>query len=167
MKRILLASLLVGFFGSACAQLAPEQTGGTLKPASRVEQMAHHRAIPADDIWWTVRGEQMAWMHRHIQEMFPTVPVYRAGQVRPLKRRPLASIAEYPVTLDGKTLPFSEFLQTDYATALGVVILHKGDIVFEQYPRMRAYEKPIYWSATKVFAGAMIRLLEEKGRIDV
>jgi CubicO group peptidase (beta-lactamase class C family) len=50
---------------------------------------------------------------------------------------------------------------------MGVVILHKGKIVFESYPRMQEYEKPTYWSTTKVLAGAVVRLLEERGQIDI
>jgi CubicO group peptidase (beta-lactamase class C family) len=69
-------------------------------------------------------------------------------------------------TPDGP-VPFRWFIRGDHSTAMGVVILHKGKIVFEDYPRMQEYEKPIYWSTAKMFTGAIIRLLEERGEIDV
>ena len=50
---------------------------------------------------------------------------------------------------------------------MGVLILHKGDIVFEAYPRMKPHEKPIYWSVAKSFVGVLVRMLEEAGQIDV
>ncbi len=127
----------------------------------------HHAAVPTDDIWWTVTGEEMAWMHRHIQQLFPTVPVYRNGPVRELdyERRP--DVATFPIETPDGPMPFTSFLDSDHSTALGVVILHEGRVVFEQYPRMREYEKPIYWSTSKVFAGTLVRLLEERGDVDV
>ncbi|MEM7284680.1 MAG: serine hydrolase domain-containing protein, partial [Pseudomonadota bacterium] len=130
------------------------------------ETREHHRKIPKDDIWWTVRGPEMGWLHRNLQQIFPTAPVYRRGSVSELTYEPMADIADYPVDVDGEILPFAKFLASDRSTALGVVIVHKGRIVFEQYPRMRPFEKPIYWSSTKVFAGAVIRLLEEQGKLD-
>jgi len=50
---------------------------------------------------------------------------------------------------------------------MGIVILHKGRIVFEQYPRMQSYEKPIYWSVTKVFVSTLVAILEDRGLVDV
>jgi CubicO group peptidase (beta-lactamase class C family) len=50
---------------------------------------------------------------------------------------------------------------------MGIVILHKGKIVFEEYPRMEPYEKPIYWSVTKVFVSTVLAILEDRGLVDV
>ena len=129
--------------------------------------MEHHRRVPTDDIWWTVTGDEMAWMHRHASELFPTVEVYRGGPVRELEYEPLDELAQASVVTPGGPMPFSTFIRSDHSTAMGVVVLHKGKIVFEDYPRMQEYEKPIYWSTAKMFTGAVIRLLEERGQVDV
>ena len=42
-----------------------------------------------------------------------------------------------------------------------------GKVVFEKYPRMEAYEMPVYWSVSKAFVGTVIRIMEERGEIDV
>ena len=34
---------------------------------------------------------------------------------------------------------------------MGLVVLRKGDIVFESYPCMRDHEMPVHWSVAKVF----------------
>ena len=39
--------------------------------------------------------------------------------------------------------------------------------MFERYPRMRAYEKPVYWSVAKVLPATLIGILEDRGEIDV
>ena len=145
----------------------PERGNTYLPDESQRSVMEHHRKVPKDDIWWTVTGDEMAWMHRHASELFPTVEVYRNGAVRELDSAPMSEIGNVEIdTPDGPT-PFRWFIHGDHSTAMGVVILHKGKIVFEDYPRMQEYEKPIYWSTAKMFAGAIIRLLEERGEVDV
>ena len=51
---------------------------------------------------------------------------------------------------------FEAFIESDFSTALGVVIAHRGEIVFERYPRMRDYEMPVYWSVAKAFVGILV-----------
>lgn len=55
-------------------------------------------------------------------------------------------VADAAVETPDRPMPFSDFIHSDHSTAMGVVILHKGKIVSESYPRMQEYEKPIYWS---------------------
>jgi len=131
------------------------------------EVQAQMRRLPTDDIWWTVNGEDMAWNFRNLHRIFPTVNVYRDGPVRELKSRPMKAIGDYVVDTPEGPMSFDEFISSDQSTTMGVVILHKGDIVYERYPRMQEYEKPVYWSTSKVFPATIIRLLEERGEIDV
>lgn len=145
-----------------------EGRGNTYLPdESQASVMQHHRRIPDDDIWWTVTGPEMGWMHRHVEQIFPTVAVYRNGPVRELDYELNDDIGKVQIDTPDGPLPFENFIESDHSTAMGVVILHKGKIVFESYPRMQEYEHPTYWSTAKVFAGAIVRLLEERGEIDV
>jgi CubicO group peptidase (beta-lactamase class C family) len=50
---------------------------------------------------------------------------------------------------------------------MGMVILHQGKIVFEAYPRMEPYERPIYWSVTKVLVSAVVSILEDRAMVDI
>ena len=134
---------------------------------SQAAVMEHHRRIPADEHWWDVRGEEMNWMHRHLQQMFPTIPVYRGGQVSKLESAPMSEIGAVEIDTPSGPLPFAQFIESEHATTMGVVILHKGKIVFESYPRMQEYEKPMYWSVSKILPGAIVRILEERGQIDI
>jgi CubicO group peptidase (beta-lactamase class C family) len=109
----------------------------------------------------------MAWNFRNLQQIFPTVNVYRNGPVRPLGKRPMPEIAAFMVDTPAGPMTFESFIDSEQSTAMGVVILHRGEIVFERYPRMREYEKPVYWSVAKVFVSTVVRILEERGEIDV
>ena len=142
--------------------------GNTYVPdESQASVMEHHRKIPTDDHWWNVRGPEQGWLHRHVDQMFPSTTVYRNGPVSELEYDLVDEIGDVMIDTPEGPVPFSWFIHGDQSTAMGVVILHKGKIAFESYPRMQEYEKPTYWSTTKVMAGAVVRLLEERGLIDV
>ncbi len=136
--------------------------------ASTVEEVRRQiEKLPADTSWWNVNGQDMAWNNKNLNRIFPTVNVYRAGPVRELGYRPLPEIAEFPVDIPGGQIAFREFLHSDDSTNMGLVILHKGDIVFEDYPRMEPYERPIFWSVTKVTVSSVVSILEARGSVDI
>jgi len=170
--RVVRRALIIGVLiiaGAGCSRSEPPVSERQeFEPAySAREALEHHRKVPSDTNWWAVTGEEMGWMHKNIQQLFPTVPVYRDGPVRVLEYAPMAEIADYMVETPQGDMRFEDLLFDDQSTALGVVILHKGKIVFESYPRMKEYEKVAYWSTSKVFAGTLVRLLEERGQVDV
>jgi len=168
--RLILVSGLLSFI-AACSpteQATEEQVAAEFEPAYTMQEvLEHHRKIPKDDHWWNVMGEEMGWLHKNIQQVFPSVPVYRAGQVRPLEYDLVPAIADHLVQTPKGEMRFADFLYDEQSTAMGLVILHKGKIVFESYPRMKDYEKMVYWSVSKILAGTIIGLLEERGQVDI
>jgi CubicO group peptidase (beta-lactamase class C family) len=155
----LIAAAAPGF--TLCAQ-AP------FVPDSSVDEVRRNiAALPDADIWVTVTGERMGWIHRNVHRIFPTVNVYREGPVRELAYRPMPELAEFEVDTPQGRMGFAEFLDSDQSTTMGMVILHKGRIVFERYPRQQHYEKPIYWSVTKVLVSSLVGILEDRGQIDI
>jgi CubicO group peptidase (beta-lactamase class C family) len=143
--------------------------GAPFEPSSTVEEtLRQHRRVPAPDkeVWWKATGEDMAWNNRHLGQLFPSVPVYRAGPVRDLQYALRQDVADFPVDTPRGKMPFAKFLDSDLSRSMGVVILHRGRIVFEHYARMKDYEKPIWWSVTKVFTSSLIATLEDRGLVD-
>jgi CubicO group peptidase (beta-lactamase class C family) len=129
-------------------------------------QLQHDR-FPQDNIWWTAYGQDQEWNFRNVHQFFPTVNVYRGGQVSELSYNPNPAIANHPVDTPAGPMTFDDFLQSDLSTAMGVVVLHKGQIAYERYPRMQGYEMPVHWSVAKQFVGSIVRILEERGEVDV
>ena len=87
-KYLVCAALAIGVAASA-DEFEPAYTAD--------EVIEHQRKVPTDVHWWAVTGPEMGWMHKNTQQMFPSVPVYRAGQVRELENRPMAEIADFIV----------------------------------------------------------------------
>lgn len=177
-KILSIAALLIAVGLPACsndsvssavaASSEPVEMAAEFISASTVTRNQRQmRKLPTDDIWWTVNGEDMAWNFRNLHQIFPTVNVYRNGPVRSLVRRPMTEIADYMIDTPEGRMTFESFIESDQSTAMGVVVLHHGDIVYERYPRMQDYEKPVYWSVAKIFTSTVIRILEERGEVDV
>jgi len=138
------------------------------RSASTVDEVRRRIAAqPVEASWWSVNGEAMAWNNKNLNRLFPTVNVHRAGPVSELERRVMPEIALYPVEVPDGTMAFVDFLRSDLSTCMGMVILHEGKIVFEDYPRMEPHERPIYWSVTKVLVSTVVGILEDRGLVDI
>ena len=147
---------------------SPTSSANGFEPSSSTAQTREqHKRLPSDDIWWTVNGTDMLWNFKNLHQIFPTAQVYRNGPVSKLSKNLNPVIEKFPVETPKGKLPFSEFIYSEHSTAMGVIILHKGEIAFESYPRMQHYEKPIYWSVAKAIVGTLVRILEERELVDV
>jgi hypothetical protein len=131
------------------------------------ETLSQIKRLPKDDIWWTANGKDMLWNFKNLNKIFPTLTVYRKGSVKQLENNFNRDIDVFPVRTNFGSVGFKEFLDSDQSTAMGVLIVHKGKVVFEHNPRMRTHEKPVHWSVTKVFVSSLIAILEAEKRIDI
>jgi CubicO group peptidase (beta-lactamase class C family) len=166
MNHRLSVVILLGFLAVASTAAASEPE--TFESASTVEEVRRQiTKVPTDTSWWNVNGADMAWNNKNLNRIYPTVNIYRAGPVRELERRPMPAIADYEVDTPDGPVSFAKFLRSDASTCMGMVILHKGAVVFEDYPRMQPYERPIYWSVTKVLVSAVVSILEDRDLVEI
>ena len=164
-NRIISSALTVALVGLVTVEAAER---GEFKSASTVDEVRSQiEKVPKDTSWWTVNGADMAWNNKNLNRIFPTVNVYRAGPVRELDHQPMPEIADTRVDTPDGPMRFADFLRSDASTCMGMVILHRGKIVFEDYPRMEPYERPIYWSVTKVLVSAVVSILEDRGQVEI
>ena len=123
--------------------------------------------LPTDDIWWNIYGKDQLWNFKNANRFLPTVHVHRRGDVSNLKSRINKEIANMVVDTPIGKKTFKTFLDNPVSTTMSLVILYRGDIVFEYYPHQEDYEKPIYWSVTKIIVSTLIGILEEEGLVDI
>ncbi len=144
---------------------------GVHKPfqsASSIDEVrAQIEKLPTEDIWWNVYGEDQMWNFKNLHRFYPAVNVYREGQVKILGTRVMAEIPNHQVETPAGKIGFKAFIDSDQSTTMGIVIVQGGEIVFEHYPRQEPYEKPIYWSVTKVLVSALVGILEDRGLVEV
>lgn len=106
------------------------------------------------------------WTANNIQELMPTSAVWRgAGDVSRLESSFVSLEGLAFKSLDGRQLSFQKALDETYTD--GLLVLHKGRIVFEQYfgycgPQVRH----MLQSATKSLVGAITEDLIQEGILD-
>jgi CubicO group peptidase (beta-lactamase class C family) len=110
------------------------------------------------------------WSFSHWRELFPTSNISRGdGPVAPLPRAKsppdLESVTFTPGTEGAQPMTFAQALAALYTD--GVVVLHKGRIVYEKYFGALDAERPhMCFSVTKSFFGTLAEMLIAEGRLD-
>ena len=109
---------------------------------------------------------QLRWAWSNIRQLAPTVGVWRGpgpASVLPRAERDLASLKL--TTMDGRPITFNQALEETYAD--GIVVLHRGHIVFERYfGALEPHKQHIAMSVTKSFTGVLAGFLVAEGKLD-
>ncbi len=115
-------------------------------------------------------GDVSAYFNMRASEFMPTAILPAHQPVMPLGVRPMPEIGRVKAKmmkvseLRGR-LALDDFLATaDSAQAF--LVVHKGDIVYEKYPRMRPEDHHLWMSCAKPMASLVIDQLISEGRID-
>jgi len=111
---------------------------------------------------------KLRWAYSNIRRLVPTTNVRRGdGPVRVLPRADRDDIDAVTFTPIGAGAPMSwaESLAANYTD--GIVVLHRGRIVYERYFGALDARRPhIAWSVTKSFFGAIAAALIAEGELD-
>ncbi|WP_296575703.1 serine hydrolase [Phreatobacter sp.] len=109
---------------------------------------------------------QSRWSWSHVRQIVPTVNVWRgAGPASPLPRAETDLGPVAVTTMDGRAISFAAALAETYAD--GVVVLHRGKLVYERYfGALKPHQPHIGMSVTKSFTGTLAGILVAEGLID-
>jgi len=123
------------------------------------------RAVNAQN--WDDGGELTHFTYLHVSQVFLTEDIYRKGAVSILEEAPNPRVGAYTVeTKDGRKVTLAEFVSGDNGID-GFIVLHRGRVVYEAYPRMHPEDKHLLMSVTKAFVGTAVGILEDRGKIDI
>ena len=108
-----------------------------------------------------------AYAYLNLGEVLPVTKVTRSGKVSELAVGIDNNIAS--VSADGplgeKTL--KEVMQDTRSRMQGIIVMHHGKVVFEQYPGMPENNNHVWYSSSKVLTGLLIHMLEQDGLLCV
>ncbi len=110
------------------------------------------------------------WSFSHMRELLPTTNVWRGARApSPLPVAKHAVDARQvrftPLEGAGDEMDFTQMLTRTYTD--GVLVLHKGQVVYEQYFGALTPERPhLVWSVTKSFVGTLAAMMAADGSID-
>ena len=107
-----------------------------------------------------------AWFHNFPSRALPTAVIPHRRPVMPLHSKIIPEIGKVTATTELGKMDLNAFLNHPESYAQGFIVVHKGEIVFEQYPGMRDADSHLTASTAKVLVGLLVERLIEEGRID-
>lgn len=113
---------------------------------------------------WDAGGDRTRWVYLHATEVFPAAMVRRGTVERTLPVHLRREIGDFVVDPEHNRA-LAAWLPSSALD--GFIIVHKGEIVFEQYPHMQPDDLHLMFSVTKAFVGTELGILEHRGRIDL
>jgi CubicO group peptidase (beta-lactamase class C family) len=149
-------AVLVLLCASAKAQ-SPGPPGYGADEAGRLR-----RAITLEN--WDDGGELSRYAYQHVSEIFPVALIGRGGPIAPLPAEPNPAIGRYVVDREGGREVTLDQAMTE-GPFDGFIVVHRGRIVYERYPRMRPADRHLLFSVTKAFVGMAVALLEDRGQV--
>lgn len=108
-----------------------------------------------------------AYVSSRLTEFLPTATVSRSGQVAELEYQIMPEIGEVRFTSDLGELSLNEVLQDPRSRMRAIMVLHKGKVVFEQYPGLRPYDSHFWASAAKTVVSLLAAQLASDGQLDL
>lgn len=112
-------------------------------------------------------GDVSAYFNVRVSEFMNTAVLPSRQPVMPLGHRPMPKIGSIKAETmhDGK-MTLDQFLARSDFYAQAYLVVHKGDIVYEKYPRIRPEDAHLWMSCAKPMASLIIDLLISEGKID-
>jgi CubicO group peptidase (beta-lactamase class C family) len=115
---------------------------------------------------WDVKSDEtMRFLHLNGPQYFNHAWVHRAGPISALETNIQKQIGNVKANTPIGEITLDQWIAD--GTVDGYLVIHRGQIVYEQYPRMRPFDKHHWWSVRKGLVGTVIAMLEDEGRIDV
>ena len=108
--------------------------------------------------------EVTRYAYLHAGEFFRHANITRAGAISTLPENLSESLGATRAETHAGEMSLDEWTAGHLD---GVIVVHKGEIIYERYPRMRPSDKHVWWSITKSVAGTLVGILEQQGRVDV
>ncbi|WP_346861200.1 serine hydrolase [uncultured Draconibacterium sp.] len=115
-----------------------------------------------------VNGNLGTYSFINTPEFYQTATVNRgAGQVAMLEKELDATLLNTQTDTDLGEMTLGDLITNEDARMQGVLVIHNGKIVLEEYPGMRELDKHSWFSASKQLVGLTTHILAEEGVIDL
>jgi len=113
-------------------------------------------------------GDHALYYTSHLNEFLPTAVAPPKGEVRWLERKLVNSVPDTTFVLgDGSTsISLDDYVNNGKQRVQAVMVLHKGKVVYEDYPGLQPSQPHFWASVSKTTVGLLATMLETDGVID-
>ncbi len=150
--------LFAGVFLATTSFAEDEYSGYSLEEANNFRQQ-----WSIDN--WDDGGPLTRYVFLNMSEFWKHSVIDRGGPTLLLPKGFRSEVADFVITTNYREMTLAEYVKDPRVD--GVLVLHKGQIVFEAYPRMIETDKHLQMSVSKTFVATLIAIMEDKGQIDV
>ena len=130
------------------------------------EQAEHYRtSYSAPDIF--IGNDTTVFAYLNLSEVVPSALIRRGGPISEMQIRKMPEISEVVATTDLGTMKLKEAIADPRSRLQAIAVVHKGKIVYEEYPGMPRDSQHLWSSTAKTITGLLIHQLVEEGKIDL
>lgn len=114
--------------------------------------------VTADDVG--------SYASTHLSEFNRSAVVHRNGDVSKLKSNRNPDVGNVVATSILGTMTLEEVMRDSRSRMKAIAVIHKGELVYEEYLGLRDWDNHLWASATKIFIGTLMHMVEEDGLVD-
>ncbi|MBC8755014.1 serine hydrolase [Kordia sp. YSTF-M3] len=169
--------LLLTLLFLACKN-EPKKDADTLSTPSPKYETYNYAGFTKEEIYgfhkrifeggnWTEYGDHERYYYLNFSQIQKHSRILRSDTPKILEETPRDDVKNFITSTDlkkGGGLSLNDYVQQ--VEVNGLIIIHKGKIVFEGYPRMFPTDLHINMVITQVFVSTSIAILEDRGLID-
>lgn len=106
------------------------------------------------------------YVHMNFHSFYKHATIARTRNTRPLERDLRGDVAAFQASIKSGQINLEAYVKANKQVD-GMIILHRGKIVYEAYPRMESWDRHLSWSVSKVFASTALAALERQGKVNM
>jgi CubicO group peptidase (beta-lactamase class C family) len=121
-----------------------------------------------DNFHYQLGGDHALYYNKNLSELLPTAYSAPHPDFLPLERGVDASIGDaVRFTPAEGEMSLSEYIVHPSHRVQGVLMIHEGKVVYEEYPGMNPMDRHVWMSPGKATVGLVMGMMAEEGKIDL
>jgi CubicO group peptidase (beta-lactamase class C family) len=112
-------------------------------------------------------GDHALYYLGHLNEFRPQCHSAPHAQYVPLQMAIDEKIGQLQLKTDKGEMTLDEYVEHKLFRLQGIMLLHKGKVVYQKFPGMNPTDRHIWASSTKTTVGLVVAMLAQEGKVDV
>ena len=151
--------------GGAATEGMRTADGDVYQPFTLGEAKTYHKRFEESFVTWTQGGNFTRYIFLNMSEFWHQTVLNKSERPKELTVDCQDAIAHIEVVVDETETSIEEYVSNSPTD--GVIVVHDGRIVFEDYPRMAPGDMHVWFSVSKTLVSTAVAILEDRGQIDV
>ncbi|PSW12207.1 serine hydrolase [Photobacterium rosenbergii] len=112
-------------------------------------------------------GDHAVYYNGHMTEVMNSALSRPNENYKPLARNINSQIGDLKAETGQGTLSLDEYMENPMFRTQAMIMVHKGEVVYEAYPGMNPHDRHIWYSSAKTTVGLVMAKLVQEGKVDI